>query len=168
MITALDLKTVARRTATCYPPCHCKFIGLQRIIQCPIRYRTWHSFFGRPLVCLPNKVPLVSSFFDKAQMMDLLGGCRPPNVSRNCCWHDIKEMPGSVASGTNCTIIDYTYYLDDNEKSPWKLTEYIGSKWFQMKDPNININNFSHGLLQHTLKFLRFRQQFWGNVCSRE
>jgi hypothetical protein len=65
-----------------------------------------HAFiFGRPPVCSSNKVPLVSSSFDKAQMLDLLGGCRPPNFSRNCCWHDIKEMQGSVASGTHYTKI---------------------------------------------------------------
>jgi hypothetical protein len=59
------------------------------------------------LYARPIKSPLVSSFFDKAQMLDLLGGCRPPNFSRNFYWHDIKEMPGSVASGTHCIKIMY-------------------------------------------------------------
>nr|CAD7259262.1 unnamed protein product [Timema shepardi] len=39
---------------------------------------------GRPPTWSSNKVPLVSSFFDKAQMLDLIGGYWPPNFSMNC------------------------------------------------------------------------------------
>jgi len=49
------------------------------------------DIFGRPPVCSSNKAPLVSSFFDKAQMLDLLGGCRPSNFSGNCCWYDFID-----------------------------------------------------------------------------
>jgi hypothetical protein len=79
--------------------------------------------FGRPPVRSSNKVPLVSSFFDKTQLLDLLGGCRPPDFSGNCCWHDIKEMPGSVASGTQCIILTYSAFVVITSWIVYKCTE---------------------------------------------
>jgi hypothetical protein len=75
---------------------------------CLTRYRTRHSFLDDPLYARPINSPLVSSFFDKTQMLDLFRGCRSPNFSRNCCWHDIKEMPGSVGNGTHGIILTST------------------------------------------------------------
>ena len=48
------------------------------------------DIFGRLPVCSSNKLPLVSSFFEKTQMLDLLSGCQPPNFSRNCCRYDYQ------------------------------------------------------------------------------
>jgi hypothetical protein len=105
---------VKRNWKSSWEKCFSSLLVLSSVHDCfillvhGIYYSVSHSLpnlafiYGRPPVCSSNKVPMVSSFFDKAQMLDLLGGCRPPNFSRNCCWHDIKEMPGSVVSGTHC------------------------------------------------------------------
>jgi len=88
------------------------------------------DIFGRPPVCSSNKVPLVSGFFDKAQMLDLLGGCRPPNFSRNVCWHDFidsvfqKVRTIKIRSSTvyryifqlSCVNSDITLTLTNNNR----------------------------------------------------
>jgi hypothetical protein len=68
---------------------------------CSTRYRTrdFLIILPRPPVCSSNKVPLVSSFFDKAKKYVLLFKFRC-NIFIGV--RIIKEMPGSVASETPC------------------------------------------------------------------